>query len=122
MKTSTIAGGTFATALVLLAFAAGCRVQEKKVVPTAPTSPAVTPSNAPEAAESHPGFLYGRITTAFGATYEGRLRFGGDQEAFWGDYFNGAKDENPWVAHVPPERLATEQRPIEILGVEIART
>jgi hypothetical protein len=71
-------------------------------------------------AEAHRGFLYGRITTAEGATYEGRLRWGGDEEAFWGDYFNGSKDENPWVAHAPLERLPKERRPIEIFGVEIA--
>ncbi|HEX9671564.1 MAG TPA: hypothetical protein VGC93_19000, partial [Thermoanaerobaculia bacterium] len=70
--------------------------------------------------EAHPGFLYGRITTDAGTTYEGRLRWGGDQEAFWVDYFNGEKDENPWVAHVPPERLPKERRPIEIFGIEIA--
>jgi hypothetical protein len=51
------------------------------------------------AAEAYRGFLYGRITTYGGATYEGRLRWGGDEEAFWGDYFNGSKDENPWIAH-----------------------
>jgi hypothetical protein len=45
---------------------------------------------------------------------------GGDQEAFWGDYFNGSKDENPWVAHAPPERLPKERRPIEIFGLRIA--
>ncbi|NIQ19583.1 MAG: hypothetical protein GTN95_05150, partial [Gammaproteobacteria bacterium] len=67
------------------------------------------------ASEAHQGFLYGRITTDDGATYEGRLRWGGDEEAFWGDYFNGFKDENPWVAHAPPEQLK-ERRTIEILG------
>jgi len=122
MKRATIAGGAFATALVLLAAAAGYRAFEGNFGPSEPAPPAVIRSASPAAAETHPGFLYGRITTAFGATYEGRLRFGGDQEAFWGDYFNGAKDENPWVAHVPRERLATEQRPIEIFGVRIART
>ncbi len=66
------------------------------------------------------GFLYGRITTDGGAIYEGRLRWGGDEEAFWGDYFNGTKDENPWVAHVPLERLPKERRPIEIFGFELA--
>ena len=30
------------------------------------------------------------------------------------------RSENPWVAHVPPERLPKERRPIEIFGVEIA--
>jgi hypothetical protein len=99
----------------------------RDVQPAAATSPASPPSTPPAAAETHPaaethqGFLYGRITTVDGATYEGRLRWGkkGDQEAFWGDYFNGFKPENPWLAHVPPERLK-ERRPIEILGITIA--
>ena len=51
----------------------------------------------------------------------GGCAWGGDEEAFWGDYFNGSKDENPWVAHVPPERLPKERRPIEIFGVEIVQ-
>ncbi|HVS00149.1 MAG TPA: hypothetical protein VMW27_26215 [Thermoanaerobaculia bacterium] len=84
-------------------------------------SPLPPAEEAHPAAEPHPGFLYGRITTFDGATYEGRLRWGGGQEAFWGDYFNGAKPENPWLAHVPPERLPKERHPIEIFGVEIAR-
>ena len=115
MTRATIAGGAFATALVLLALALVVRdrAPEQDVDPAAATSPAIT------AAEAHPGFLYGRITTVDGATYEGRLRWGGDEEAFWGDYFNGAKDENPWAAHVPPERLPKERRPIEIFGIEI---
>ncbi|HEX7181127.1 MAG TPA: hypothetical protein VF756_04740 [Thermoanaerobaculia bacterium] len=126
MTRATIAGGAFATALVLLAVAAGYRALEQDVDPAAPTSPASTPSTAPAAAENHPAaathqaFLYGRIITVDGATYEGRLRWGGDQEAFWGDYFNGSKDENPWVAHAPLERLPKERRPIEILGIRIA--
>lgn len=41
------------------------------------------------------GFLYGRVSAYDGATYQGRLRWGGDEEAFWGDYFNGTRDENP---------------------------
>jgi hypothetical protein len=57
-----------------------------------------------------PGFLYGRVTTIDGATFEGRLRFGRDQEAFWGDYFNGRKTRNPWAAYVPAERLPKERR------------
>ncbi len=119
MKRASIAGGAFATALILVA--AGCRVHEKRVDPAAP-SPAATPSTTSSAAETRPGFLYGRITTRGGATYEGRLRFGGDQEAFWGDYFNGVKEENPWVSHVPPERLARERHPIDIFGVKIGQT
>jgi hypothetical protein len=121
MTRATVAGGAFATVLVLLALAAGYRALQQDVDPTAATSPAVTPPAAAAAEEAHHSFLYGRITTVDGVTYEGRLRWGGDEEAFWGNYFNGAKKENPWVAHVPPERLPKQRRPIEIFGVEIAR-
>jgi hypothetical protein len=119
MTRATIAGGAFATVLVLLAVAAGYRALNQNVEPAAATSPAIKPSTAP-AAETQ-GFLYGRITTADGATYQGRLRWGGDQEAFWGESFNGAKHGNPWLAHVPPERLPRERHPIKILGIEIAQ-
>jgi hypothetical protein len=126
MTRAKIAGGAVATVIVLLAVAAGYRVLEQDVHPAAATSPAITPSTMPAAAEAHPpaetyqGFLYGRIITVDGATYEGRLRWGFDQEAFWGDYFNGSKHENPWIAHVPPERRPKERHPIEILGFKIA--
>jgi hypothetical protein len=85
------------------------------------TSPSTTPAaETPPAAEAQPGFLYGRVTTAEGVIYEGRLRWGsgGGQEAFWGDYFNGFKPGNPWAAQVPPERLP-KGRPIKIFGITI---
>ncbi len=125
MTRATIARGAFAILLVLLAVAAGYRALDRDVQPAATTSPAIAPSTLP-AAETHPaaesdqGFLYGRISTVDGARYEGRLRFGGDQEAFWGDYFNGVKVENRWLAQVPPERLPRQSRPLEIFGIRIA--
>src|SRR5437868_7033586 len=110
MTRATIARGAVATVIVLLAVAAGYRALHHDVHSAAATSPAIPPANLPAAAhpadkthpaaETDPGFLYGRITTVDGATYEGRLRWGGDQEAFWGDYFNGSKDKNPWLAQV----------------------
>ncbi|MGH9630984.1 MAG: hypothetical protein ACRD7E_21970, partial [Bryobacteraceae bacterium] len=121
MKRAMIAAGVFTTVLILLALVVRYRALEQDADPTAAMSPAVTPPTAAETEESHPSFLYGRITTVVdGVTYEGRLRWGGEEEAFWGNYFNGAKNENPWVAHVPPERLPKERRPIEIFGVQIA--
>ena len=119
MTRATIAGGTFAAVLVLLAVAAGYRALNQNAH-SAATSPAITPSTTPAAAETHQGFLYGRITTVEGATYEGRLRWGRGEEAFWGDYFNGAKDENPWLAQVPPEGLPKERRQFKIFGIKIA--
>ncbi len=83
-------------------------------------APPAVPRSPATSATAHRGFLYGRVTTRNGTAYEGRLRFGGDEEAFWGDYFNGFKEENPWAAEVPPERL-TESRPVTVLGVEITQ-
>src|SRR4028118_1658436 len=126
MMIAKIAGGAFAIVLILLALAAGYRAFDQDVQPAAAPSPAITPSTAPAAAETHAaaktyaGFLYGRITTVDGITYEGRLRWGGDQEAFWSCLFNGTKHENPWLAHIPPERLPKERHPIEILGFTIS--
>lgn len=47
------------------------------------------------------------------------------QEAFWGDYLDGAKRDNRWAAHVATERLPTAPRPRRIFlglhfGTEIA--
>lgn len=106
--------------LVVLALVAGYRALEKNVESPAAASPAIIPSTTAEE-EKGAGFLYGRVTTHDGATYEGRLRWGGDEEAFWGNYFNGFRDENPWFAHAPPERLPRERRSIEIFGFEISR-
>jgi hypothetical protein len=108
MTRALIAGGASLTALVLLVFLLVVRdsAPEHAAEPAASIPPAGTP-------EIKPGFIYGRITTVDGATYEGRLRWGGDQEAFWGDYFNGAKAKNPWAVH-----LRRAPSPIEIFGFE----
>lgn len=126
MTKAKIAGGAIATLGVLLAVAVCYRAFHQDGQPAAATSPASTPPIATaeetrSAEESTQGLLHGRITTVDGATFEGRLRWGGAEEAFWGDYFNGSKDENHWADHVPPERLPTERRPIAIFGFEIAQ-
>ena len=132
MTRVTIAGGAFAIVLTLFALAVGYRALEQAIEPAAATSSVITPSvitpstptppSAPALeGENHEAFLYGRITTHGGTTYEGRLRWGDDEEAFWGDYFNGFKDANPWGTHVPNERLPKERRSIELFGLEIAR-
>jgi hypothetical protein len=124
MTRARIAGYAIGIVLVYLAVVVGYQVRQNYVDP-ADQGPAIAPPITPAAtevhppAESHQGFLYGRITTTDGATYEGRLRWGGGEEASWGDYFNGAKNENPWAAHVQPERLK-ERRPVEIFGIKIA--
>ncbi len=114
MTRARITGWAVAAVLALLAPAAGYWFVVQNDDPVAEASP-----TAGEDLEAGHSYLYGRITTFGSGTYQGRLRWGGDEEAFWGDYFNGAKQENPWIAHVPPERLK-ERHPIEIFGVEIA--
>jgi hypothetical protein len=72
----------------------------------------------PAAAADSDGFLYGRLTTRDGNTYEGRLRWD-DEEAFWGDYFNSAKENNEWVDMAPRRERERGRRSIEVFGVEI---
>ena len=94
---TTIVGG--ALAMVGIARAAGLWVLEDRDVDP---SPSALPSPGATANEAQPGFLYGRIATVGGPTYEGRLRWGGTQEAFWGDFFNGRKDANTGPKRGPP--------------------
>jgi hypothetical protein len=94
--------------LVLLVLAGSYRALEQEVDASAAASRA-----------TGQGFLYGRVTTDDGAAYLGRLRFGRDEEAFWGDYFNGSKGDNPWATHSPAGQLAEKRRPITIFGFEI---
>ncbi len=67
----------------------------------------------------HRGLLYGRVTLNDGRTYEGRLRFGGDEEALWSNFFNGAKRGNPWDDLVPPDEMPTQKETIAVLGVKL---
>ena len=82
--------------------------------PAAAPAPAAAPGDAPKA-----GYIYGRVTVVNGATYEGRLRWGPDEEAFWTDAFNGVKHENAWATHVPPERLPKRSNQHKVFGIQI---
>jgi hypothetical protein len=83
-----------------------------------PAAPAIPPpARTHGAPASSDGFLYGRIRAVDGTAYEGRLRWGAGQEAFWSDSFNGYKHENPWVGFVPEEHRLEEHRPFEIFGI-----
>src|SRR5690349_9247748 len=103
--------------LILLAIAIGYSGFERNFGTDTSSPAAVGPASSVE--EAHPSFLYGRVATAAGATYEGRLRWGrgSGEEAFWGDYFNGVKSENPWAVHLPPERLGKD--PIKVFGFAV---
>ena len=105
-------------AVGLLALAALLATMMEPVMHARPT--ATTPAIAQASAAAPNGqaaahLLYGRVTTDH-AVFEGRLRWGGDQEALWINYFNGAKSRNPWSAYAPYER-----RSFKVFGLEIAR-
>lgn len=95
-------------------------LRESKAVTAASGSDVPASESVTETGAS-PAFLHGRVTTLDGATFEGRLRFGGDEEALWTDTFNGFEDVNRWAALVPPERLPREDRTLRVFGFEIRR-
>jgi hypothetical protein len=74
---------------------------------------------APAAAAGGEGFLYGKITTRDGKSYQGRLRWD-DEEAFWGDFFNSSKEENRWVDEAPDRERRRGRRTVELFGFELA--
>jgi len=128
MTRARITGGMFAALFIVLASAALYRAVGHDIDPSvvfrmlepdvepvssAPPAGAVSTAGVPE------GLLYGRITTDDGAIYEGRLRFGSDEEALWGDYFNGFKATNPWAGFVSSDRLPMEHQSVKLFGIEI---
>jgi len=116
MNKLMILGGVVALALGLLG-AAGYRVLKNFVEPAPDVSPAGSPPAATRpAGEADQGFIYGRVTTVNGTTYEGRLRFGGDEEAFWSDDFIGVERENPWITQLAPEQIPMRKHAIELFG------
>lgn len=99
-----------ATLAALLALATGCQS------PRNDDAAAADPTLAVPGA----GLLYGRITTTSGDAYEGRLRFGGDEEALWGNQFNGRRTENRWADLAQRSLLPRERLSLEVLGVEVS--
>jgi hypothetical protein len=77
------------------------------------------PATAVPAEGLHQGLLYGRITTSDGAVHRGRLRWGGDQEALWGNYFNGVKKGTAWIGQLPAERVPRDRLSVEVLGINV---
>jgi hypothetical protein len=116
MKNTAIFGVALVSVLVLV-LATSHRALERDVAAAVVAAPATTAA-ALSTEEGSQGFLYGRVTTDDGTAYVGRLRFGRGEEAFWGDYFNGYKGDNPWAAHVPGGQ-AEKSAPFTIFGFEI---
>jgi len=126
MKRSTIVGGALGVGLlVLLVVPSGQRSVETSLKTVRKTMTGTMPPAASAALGvegTDEGFLFGRVTTTDGGAYQGRLRFGRDQEAFWGDAFNGVKFLNPWMAQVPAGKLPMQQsESFKILGVELGK-
>ncbi len=80
-------------------------------------------SSAVSSAESSSdtqGFIYGRVTMRSDTVYEGRLRWNGDEEAFWGDLFNGTKEDRPYWDDVPERERKRDRRDgVRILGIRV---
>ena len=112
MTRTTIVSGLMAMMFALLALAGGHWARGRDVV-------AAATSSSPTPADVAGDLLYGRVRTEGGALYEGRLRFGGDEEAFWDHYFNGVKDDNRWAAYVSGERVPKMRDSIGLFGREI---
>jgi hypothetical protein len=110
--------GTAFVVLLVAVLAGEQRGAEREVSLRALDSPAPT-SEIASIEKSGQGFLYGRVTTEEGTTYVGRLRFGRDEEAFWGDYFNGMKEQNPWADQLQVAGLLPKRRSFTIFGFEI---
>ena len=108
--TETIfAAGALVIALVVSLVVLRRSVRESEMPPAPVTPPGAT-------VESRPGFIYGRITTEGGAVYEGRLRWRGDEETFWDDYFDGARDENQWAVYAPDGQ---PKKRVELFGFRL---
>lgn len=61
------------------------------------------------ASASDAGYIYGRVVTDDGQTFQGALRWG-DEEAFWEDMFNATKAENEYVGYVDEDVLRQLRR------------
>ncbi|MEQ9570013.1 MAG: hypothetical protein RLN75_07455 [Longimicrobiales bacterium] len=72
----------------------------------------------PAGLASHPGLIHGRVTMDDGTVYEGRLRWGGDEEALWTHHFNGRKvgKARPFLARFGDiARIETGLREIRVI-------
>ena len=115
MRKMAIVGGASGLAFVLL----GWGIYQLLVESLEPRPVKPQMASVP-AEEDHPSFLHGRVVALDGTVYEGRLRWGRNQEAFWTDYFNGFQRGNPWGAYVASERLPKQKSSLGVFGLKIA--
>lgn len=107
--------------LLRLTLSAAALLAAAALLPAAATAQAEAAPRAAapaRAASGDPqGFLYGRVETRSGSTYQGRLRWD-DEEAFWGDHFNSTKEDRPYADRAPRE-MRQRREPIEIFGITV---
>lgn len=84
---------------------------------TAATPTTAKPKVAARPAGDTRGFLYGKVISRNGTTYQGRLRWE-DEEAFWGDLFQADKRDNVYKDTLP-ERERRKASRIEIFGIPV---
>lgn len=112
---ATIIGGVIAAAVAVLVFARGDD-NAVRAAHAASAAAAAVPSGEPSQ-----GFIYGRVTTDDDGVFEGRLRFGGDEEALWSNQFNGVKPDNVWQSYLESDELPREQHSFDVLGRPLFR-
>lgn len=69
---------------------------------------------ASQGGHDNEGFLYGTVTTTSGKAYTGTLRWD-DEEAFWDDLFNSAKEDLPFLERWG-DKSEEDGRVIKVLG------
>lgn len=67
------------------------------------------------AAQDNAGFIFGTVKTTSDKSYTGTLRWD-DEEAFWDDHFNSAKEEMPYLEEFGKEK---DDHEIRVLGRKI---
>ncbi|MBI4890588.1 MAG: hypothetical protein HY821_08175 [Acidobacteria bacterium] len=117
MRKAAMAGGAIAGALVILGSMAGYRAWMRSGALGEEVGEDAGATLAMEG-EADASAIYGRIRTRDGGRYEGRIRWGGNQEAFWGDYFNGWREQTPWVKYAA-EGVPKRREPVEVFGFEV---
>lgn len=66
-------------------------------------------ASAPVKAQNTEGFIYGKVYTVGGDTYEGQIRWG-TEEAYWFDFFNATKPKNKYLGYLSREEMDDLER------------
>lgn len=61
-------------------------------------------ATAPIKAQNSEGFIYGKVYTVGGDTYEGQIRWG-KEEVYWFDFFNATKPKNKYLGYLSRDEM-----------------